>query len=112
MSIITSSGRPIRTPLKWWEWPFDFVPVAYYYQDRRSNVKNNKGCCIYEITSMPNPIVLWFGLFCVPCVAVLAWRERNKAYALLVMTYLDAVAALDAFAPSERSPTIFTSTSR
>ena len=22
---------------KWWEWPLDYVPVAYYYQDRRVN---------------------------------------------------------------------------
>ena len=37
---------------------------------------------------MPNPVILWFGLFCVPWVAVLAWRERNKGYALIVITYL------------------------
>jgi len=73
---------------KWWEWPLDYVPVAYFYQDRRNNPANDKGCCVYEITSMPNPIILWFGLFCVPFVGVLAWRERNKAYALIVVTYL------------------------
>jgi dolichyl-phosphate-mannose--protein O-mannosyl transferase len=73
---------------KWWEWPLDYVPIAYYYQDHRANITNNNGCCVYEITSMPNPIILWFGLFCVPFVAVLAWRERNKAYALIVITYL------------------------
>jgi dolichyl-phosphate-mannose-protein mannosyltransferase len=37
---------------------------------------------------MPNPMILWFGLICVPLVAVLAWRERNKAYTLIVLTYL------------------------
>jgi dolichyl-phosphate-mannose-protein mannosyltransferase len=37
---------------------------------------------------MPNPIILWFGLIAVPWVAFLAWRERNKAYALIVITYL------------------------
>jgi dolichyl-phosphate-mannose--protein O-mannosyl transferase/Gpi18-like mannosyltransferase len=73
---------------QWWEWPLDYVPVAYFYQDRRSNNSDTKGCCVYEITSMPNPVILWFGLFCVPFVAVLAWRERNKAYALIVVTYL------------------------
>ncbi|HEY9084606.1 MAG TPA: phospholipid carrier-dependent glycosyltransferase [Candidatus Tyrphobacter sp.] len=77
---------------KWFEWPFDYVPVAYYYEDQRSQDRTerdpNKQCCIYEITSMPNPLNLWFGLFCVPFVGVLAWRERNKAYALLVVTYL------------------------
>ncbi|HKU80553.1 MAG TPA: phospholipid carrier-dependent glycosyltransferase [Candidatus Tumulicola sp.] len=73
---------------KWWEWPLDLVPVAYFYQDHRLNQNDPNGCCIYEITSMPNPAILWFGLICVPWVAVLAWRERNKGYALIVLTYL------------------------
>ena len=37
---------------------------------------------------MPNPINMWFGLIAVPIVGVLAWRRRNKAYALIVLTYL------------------------
>jgi len=73
---------------KWWEWPLDYVPIAYFYQDHRRDPSNPNGCCVYEITSMPNPVILWFGLLCVPWVAVLAWRERNKAYALIVITYL------------------------
>jgi dolichyl-phosphate-mannose--protein O-mannosyl transferase len=73
---------------KFWEWPLDYVPVAYFYQDHRTNQNDPHGCCVYEITSMPNPMILWFGLVCVPWVAVLAWRERNKGYALIVLTYL------------------------
>ena len=73
---------------QWWEWPLDYVPIAYFYEDHRKNPTNPQGCCVYEITSMPNPAVLWFGLFCVPFVGVLAWRERNKGYALIVVTYL------------------------
>jgi dolichyl-phosphate-mannose--protein O-mannosyl transferase len=73
---------------KWWEWPLDIVPVAYYYSDERKDRLESNGCCVYEITSMPNPMILWFGLLCVPWVAVLAWRERNKGYALIVLTYL------------------------
>jgi dolichyl-phosphate-mannose--protein O-mannosyl transferase len=73
---------------KWWEWPLDYVPVAYFYQDHRKNQSDPNGCCIYEITSMPNPGILWFGLICVPWVAFLAWRERNKGYVLIVLTYL------------------------
>ncbi|HYL26875.1 MAG TPA: hypothetical protein VEW74_03510, partial [Candidatus Nitrosotalea sp.] len=73
---------------RWWEWPIDYVPIAYFYQDHRKDQTNQNGCCIYEITSLPNPLILWFGLLCVPWVGVLAWRERNKAYALLVITYL------------------------
>ncbi len=71
-----------------WEWPVDWVPIAYYYQDRRKDQADPNGCCVYEITSLPNPVIMWFGLICVPWVAFLAWRERNKAYALIVLTYL------------------------
>ena len=73
---------------KWWEWPLDYVPIAYYYQDNRQNKNDDRGCCVEEITSMPNPFNMWFGLICVPIVGFLAWRERNKAYALTVLTYL------------------------
>ena len=37
---------------------------------------------------MPNPFILWFGLLTVPIVGVLAWLRKNKAYALIVITYL------------------------
>ncbi|MEO6834455.1 MAG: hypothetical protein ABI231_00890, partial [Candidatus Tumulicola sp.] len=73
---------------KWWEWPLDYVPVAYFYQDRRRDQTDPAGCCIYEITSMPNPIVLWFGLICVPLVGWIAWRENGKGCALLTLAYL------------------------
>ncbi len=73
---------------KWWEWPLDYVPVAYYYQDRRVNQADARACCIAEVTSMPNPIGMWLGLFAVPLVGILAWRERNRGYALIVVTYL------------------------
>jgi dolichyl-phosphate-mannose--protein O-mannosyl transferase/Gpi18-like mannosyltransferase len=73
---------------KWWEWPLDYLPVAYFYEDHRKNPSDNNGCCVYEVTSMPNPAILWFGLLAVPWVGVLAWRERNKGYALIVLTYL------------------------
>ncbi|MDE2480979.1 MAG: phospholipid carrier-dependent glycosyltransferase [bacterium] len=73
---------------QWWEWPLDYVPIAYYYQDGRTNKSDNNGCCVEEITSMPNPFNMWFGLLAVPIVGFLAWRERRKAYALIVLTYL------------------------
>ncbi len=73
---------------RWFEWPIDYVPIAYFYQDHRKDPANPQGCCVYEITSLPNPVILWFGLIAVPWVALLAWRERNKAYALIVLTYL------------------------
>ncbi|HKU82084.1 MAG TPA: hypothetical protein VJP76_07930, partial [Candidatus Tumulicola sp.] len=73
---------------KWWEWPLDLVPVAYYYRDVRLDRNDPNGCCIREITSMPNPAVLWFGLLCVPLVGVYSWRDRNAGYALIVLAYL------------------------
>lgn len=73
---------------RWFEWPIDYLPIAYFYQDKRQNGSDKNGCCVYEITSLPNPVILWAGLICVPLVGVLAWRRRNKAYALIVITYL------------------------
>jgi dolichyl-phosphate-mannose--protein O-mannosyl transferase/Gpi18-like mannosyltransferase len=73
---------------KWWEWPLDYVPIAYYYQDHRKDQKDPNGCCVEEVTSMPNPLIMWFGLIAVPIVGVLAWLRKNKAYALVVLTYL------------------------
>ncbi|HEY8298451.1 MAG TPA: phospholipid carrier-dependent glycosyltransferase, partial [Candidatus Baltobacteraceae bacterium] len=74
----------------WWQWPLDLRPVAYYWKDSRTGVaaSDSGACCVQEILTLPNPIILWFGLFCVPFVGYLAWRERNKGYALLVLAYL------------------------
>lgn len=77
---------------KWFEWPIDWVPIAYFYQDLRTDKTNNTDCkpphCVYEITSMPNPLNMWFGLLCVPFVGFLAWYQKRKGYALIVLTYL------------------------
>jgi len=72
----------------WWQWPLDARPIAYYYKDLRNGSNNPKACCVAEVISLPNPLILWFGLLCVPFVAFLAWWQRNKAYALIVLTYL------------------------
>jgi dolichyl-phosphate-mannose--protein O-mannosyl transferase/Gpi18-like mannosyltransferase len=73
---------------KWWEWPLDYVPIAYFYQDHRANQANPKACCVQEITSFPNPFNMWFGLITVPIVGFLAWKERRKSYALIFITYM------------------------
>jgi len=74
----------------WWQWPLDLRPIAYYWKDFRTGAaaSDSNACCVAEITSLPNPLILWFGLLCVPLVAVLAWYEKNKGYALLVLAYL------------------------
>jgi dolichyl-phosphate-mannose--protein O-mannosyl transferase len=65
---------------QWWQWPLDLRPIWYY-----GSFEKNERRVIY---TLPNPINLWFGLFCVPYVGYLAWRERRKGYALIVLTYL------------------------
>jgi len=74
----------------WWQWPLDLRPIAYYWKDLRTGAATNdpNACCVAEITSLPNPLILWLGLLCVPLVAILAWYEKNKGYALLVLAYL------------------------
>ncbi len=75
---------------QWWTWPLDLRPIAYYWKDLRTgiNLNNSNACCVAEIMSLPNPLIMWVGLICVPLVAFLAWREKNKGYALLVLAYL------------------------
>ena len=65
---------------KWWQWPLDLRPV-YYYAKFGNGVRQ-------VIYSLPNPILLWLGLFSVPYVGYLAWKERSKGYAVVVVTYL------------------------
>lgn len=73
-----------------WTWPLDLRPIAYYWKDLRvgAAISDPRACCVSEIISLPNPLILWAGLITVPLIAFLAWRERNKSYALLVLAYL------------------------
>jgi len=75
---------------KWWQWPFIGRPISYYYHDWRvgTATQDPAACCVAEILALPNPAVWWLGLVSVPMIAWLAWRERNKGYALLVTAYL------------------------
>jgi Gpi18-like mannosyltransferase len=74
----------------WWEWPIIKRPVSYYYKDSRSSRDSSDWdkCCIREIMALPNPVVWWFGLVTVPWIGWLAWKERNKGFALLFALYL------------------------
>ena len=74
---------------KWWQWPIIQKPISYFYTDfRPPNLRNDPtACCVAEILALPNPLVWWAGLITVPAVAILAWFERNKGYALLVTAY-------------------------
>ena len=68
----------------WWQWPLDLRPVLYSAKYAGAGPTATAGM----IYTLPNPIVLWFGLFAVPFVGVLAWREKRKGYALVVVAYL------------------------
>ncbi|MDE2483414.1 MAG: phospholipid carrier-dependent glycosyltransferase, partial [bacterium] len=68
----------------WWQWPLDLRPILYYAN--YGNIgKIDTAAMIY---SLPNPLLLWPGLFTVPLVGWFAWRERNRAYAVVVIAYL------------------------
>jgi hypothetical protein len=73
----------------WWQWPLEQIPISYYYKDFRAaaDASNGAACCVAEILALPNPAVFLLGLISVPLVAWLAWCERNKGYALLVIAY-------------------------
>jgi len=73
----------------WWQWPILERPISYFYHDFRTGAGANDpvACCVAEILALPNPFVWWFGLLTVPVVGLLAWFERNRGYALLVVAY-------------------------
>jgi dolichyl-phosphate-mannose--protein O-mannosyl transferase len=73
----------------WWQWPIEQIPISYYYHDFRTgaDLASNAACCVAEILALPNPAVFLLGIVSVPFVAWLAWQERNKGYALLVVAY-------------------------
>ncbi|MBV9104239.1 MAG: phospholipid carrier-dependent glycosyltransferase [Candidatus Eremiobacteraeota bacterium] len=75
---------------KWWQWPLLQIPISYYYKDFRpaAAATNATACCVAEILALPNPAVWWLGLVSIPLLAWLAWRERMKAYLLIVSAYL------------------------
>ncbi|HEY4440925.1 MAG TPA: phospholipid carrier-dependent glycosyltransferase [Candidatus Elarobacter sp.] len=74
----------------WWQWPIMQIPISYYYHDFRvgAAAQNGAACCVAEILALPNPLVFLLGLVTVPYVGYLAWKERHKGYALLVIAYL------------------------
>jgi Gpi18-like mannosyltransferase/predicted membrane-bound dolichyl-phosphate-mannose-protein mannosyltransferase len=75
---------------QWWQWPILERPISYFYHDYRTgaNVNAPDACCVAEILALPNPFVWLLGLVTVPLVGVLAWVQRNRGYALLVVAYL------------------------
>jgi len=87
-SGVTDKTHPYSSV--WWQWPIEQIPISYYYHDFRvgADASNGAACCVAEILALPNPAVFLLGLVSVPLVGWLAWRERNKGYALLFVAYL------------------------
>ena len=74
----------------WYQWPLLLKPISYYWSDTRAITTGPAAvtaCCVAEILALPNPIMWWFGLATIPIVGWLAWRDRNKGYALIVIAY-------------------------
>ncbi len=74
---------------RWWQWPILEIPISYYYHDFRTGAAALSGsaCCVAEVIAIPNPLSWWLGVVSVPFMGWLAWRERNKGYALLFVAY-------------------------
>jgi dolichyl-phosphate-mannose--protein O-mannosyl transferase len=69
---------------RWWQWPLELRPILYYAEyGGQGNTRT--AAMIY---TLPNPLILWVGLLTVPLVGYWGIKERNKAYCLLVLTYL------------------------
>jgi Gpi18-like mannosyltransferase len=87
-SHLTDQTHPYRST--WWQWPVMQIPIVYYWHDSRvgAAAMNAAACCVAQIIALPNPLVFLMGLISVPLTGWLAWRERNKAYALIVFAYV------------------------
>jgi dolichyl-phosphate-mannose--protein O-mannosyl transferase len=73
---------------QWWQWPLMDKPILYWAKYTHTAAAGQADCCVATIRALPNPFVWLFGLLSVPYVAWLAWKERNKGYALLIVAYL------------------------
>ena len=65
-SITTPSKRPILTPRNGGNGRWISYRSRIFTRIIAYNQSDNSACCVYEITSMPNPFILWFGLITRP----------------------------------------------
>jgi Gpi18-like mannosyltransferase len=87
--VMISAGARHPYMSEWWQWPLVLRPISYFYHDWRTGLASQdpNACCLAEILALPNPAIWWLGLIAVPVMGWLAWRERNKGYALLFIAY-------------------------
>jgi dolichyl-phosphate-mannose--protein O-mannosyl transferase len=75
------AGHPAASP--WWSWPLDLKPVWFYGSPGEWD--NRLVAAIYN---GGNPILFWAGIPAILAGAVLAWRRRSYALALLVGAFV------------------------
>lgn len=70
---------------KWWTWPLELRPVSYYYTAISGKTPPHQ--VVAEILGVANPAVWLAGIVSIPWAGYLAWRQRHKGAALLVIAY-------------------------
>ncbi len=75
------AGHPAASP--WWSWPLDLKPVWFYGSPGEWD--NRLVAAIYN---GGNPILFWAGVPAILGAALLAWRRRSYALALLVGAFV------------------------
>ncbi len=75
------AGHPAASP--WWSWPLDLKPVWFYGSPGEWDSR-----LVAAIYNGGNPILFWAGIPAILAGAVLAWRRRSYALALLVGAFV------------------------
>ena len=73
-----ATGHPASSP--WWAWPFDLKPV-WFYQD---GFAGSTSAAIYDAGNL---VIWWLGTVALGFVAVMAFRRRSLALALIGIAF-------------------------
>ncbi len=73
-----ATGHPASSP--WWAWPFDLKPV-WFYQD---SFAGSTSAAIYDAGNL---VIWWLGTVALGFVAIMAFRRRSLALALIGIAF-------------------------
>ena len=73
-----ATGHPASSP--WWAWPFDLKPV-WFYQD---GFAGSTSAAIYDAGNL---VIWWLGTVALGFVAIMAFRRRSLALALIGIAF-------------------------